>query len=279
MSLSIKNILFCSVVLFGCQNNQSAKTYDSNDTTANDTVAIQQISSNSERTAKLGFSHFSQKKHKENWTYSLTMDYPQNGGEFIVHSIQEWINEQLGGTYSGNLEDTQELFNNYSSLFLDEQIAVEEYICDIECEMNYTFQPIWETDNLITLACNTYWYGGGAHGSSSYFAVTFRKADGRRFGMDMILADANLQEELNNGLKIYFGVSTDEELNENLQVDELHNANNIPLPATNPWIDNKGIHLIYSQYEIACYAAGMPEVVIPISKAKKYLTSTILKEL
>lgn len=73
----------------------------------------------------------------------------------------------------------------------------------------------------------------------------------------------------------YFGVVTDDELMDNLQLNnELYNINNLPLPETDPWITKDGVFFSYAPYEIASYAAGAPSFVIPISKVKNHVTST-----
>lgn len=76
-------------------------------------------------------------------------------------------------------------------------------------------------------------------------------------------------------MKKYFGVVTDDELMDNLQLNnELYNINNLPLPETDPWITKDGVFFSYAPYEIASYAAGAPSFVIPISKVKNHVTST-----
>ena len=46
-----------------------------------------------------------------------------------------------------------------------------------------------------------------------------------------------------------------------------------PLPSTNPWIENDSVHFIYGPYEIAAFAAGMPECAFPYSVMEKFLTN------
>ena len=46
----------------------------------------------------------------------------------------------------------------------------------------------------------------------------------------------------------------------------------IPLPNTPPALTDKGISIIYQQYEIAPYAAGLPSFYIPYDKAADILT-------
>lgn len=80
------------------------------------------------------------------------------------------------------------------------------------------------------------------------------------------------QQELIEDPKKYFDVKTDKELVGMLLY--IDNVKNIPLPANEPALTKDGITLIYGQYEIALYLAGMPTVTIPYEKAKYLLKDT-----
>ena len=46
----------------------------------------------------------------------------------------------------------------------------------------------------------------------------------------------------------------------------------IPFPAWTPYPSEDGLVFTYQQYEIASYAAGMPEFTIPYADLRPYLT-------
>ena len=46
----------------------------------------------------------------------------------------------------------------------------------------------------------------------------------------------------------------------------------IPKPSITPCLVEKGVEIIYGQYEIATYMHGMTTFTIPFSKIEKYLT-------
>jgi hypothetical protein len=48
----------------------------------------------------------------------------------------------------------------------------------------------------------------------------------------------------------------------------------LPLPQAAPYFTKDGITFVYAQYEIACYAAGMPTFTIPYNKIEGILTSS-----
>lgn len=270
-------VLLVSGTLIGCQEGgKPDSTEVMTDSICLETTVVEKINYD------IQLSHVSMQEKVGIWTYTLEADYPVDGNELLTNNVREWMNELLGGTYMGDLSDTCSLFQHYVreySSVNDSEGDKEMAERGIECSTDYSFKQVWESEKLITFLCTVYWYGGGAHGSTGITGMTFRKSDGHRFGKEIFRTDAELQAELNSGLKKYFEVSTDEELDENLMVDELHGASYLPMPSSAPWIEKDGIHLMYGQYEIACYAAGMPAVVIPFDNAEKYLIATILKEL
>ena len=234
-------------------------------------------------TTELKTDSITYKKATPPFNYSVTADFPVNGNAALVRNIREWISESLGGTYQGELADTNALFSYYAEKYLNEQTENEDndfiqYMLEdsIECEQSYTFNLTWENDSLVTYTMSNYYYGGGAHGGYILLGATFRKADGRHIGWDMIRKDTDLNEDLKKGLKKYFEVTTDEELMEQLMLaDNWRDASSLPLPTTEPWIDGDGLHMIYQQYEICSYAQGMPSVDLSMERTKEVVTQTV----
>ena len=95
-----------------------------------------------------------------------------------------------------------------------------------------------------------------------------------------------MQPLLKKGLKEYFNeagddvIKTDKQLMENLQLSD-DAKGLIPLPAWMPCPDEKGkgLAFIYQQYEIACYAVGMPNFVLTWDELKPFLREDILEDL
>jgi len=130
----------------------------------------------------------------------------------------------------------------------------------------------YESNKVVTFTTWTYSYEGGAHGNTSFAPTTFVKATGKKLDFSIFknAECSELKAIIVAGLKQYFEVNTDKELKEMLF--DVSNLNDIPLPQTPPYFTKDGIVLVYAQYEIAPYAAGMPEITIPYAKAKPLLT-------
>ena len=145
-----------------------------------------------------------------------------------------------------------------------------------------------EDSTFVVFNDTEYAYIGGAHGGVfGWGGITFRFSDGsivKNFLKDNVLKD--MQPLLKKGLKEYFNenadekIKTDQQLMEQLMLPE-ESKGLIPLPAWTPSPDEKGKGLVftYQQYEIACYAVGMPSFVLSWEELKPFLKEDILEDI
>lgn len=132
------------------------------------------------------------------------------------------------------------------------------------------------TERFLVFDSQIYCYYGGAHGGvGGTGAITFDCATGRKVGRFLRAeATAALQPLIRRGLIQYYsqyGESiTDSELSERLQIQ----SPLIPLPSmtARPNAMGDSLVLTYGQYEIACYADGMPTFSVAVSDVEPYLT-------
>ena len=145
-----------------------------------------------------------------------------------------------------------------------------------------------EDSTFVVFNDTEYAYIGGAHGGVfGWGGITFRFSDGsivKDFLKDNVVKD--MQPLLKKGLKEYFNenadekIKTDQQLMEQLMLPE-ESKGLIPLPAWTPCPDEKGKGLVftYQQYEIACYAVGMPSFVLSWDELKPFLKEDILEDI
>ena len=145
-----------------------------------------------------------------------------------------------------------------------------------------------EDSTFVVFNDTEYAYIGGAHGGVfGWGGITFRFSDGsivKDFLKDNAVKD--MQPLLKKGLKEYFNenadekIKTDQQLMEQLMLPD-ESKGLIPLPAWTPSPDEKGKGLVftYQQYEIACYAVGMPSFVLTWEELKPFLREDILEDL
>lgn len=225
-------------------------------------------------------------------TYELRIDFPVvKNGEALSVALNEWISEQLGGTfgdaenadYSKVLADTAALIDYYSKKIFEgnqkefanmvnENPEVKEL--GISYYDSLVVEKLAEGKNWVTYTQQRDIYLGGAHGVAPYFGQTFRKSDGRRIGWDVFsdTSGEKFQQIIKEGLVEYFGVGSEAELGDYLMNEA--GVHYIPLPQCPPLFTAEGVSFVYNQYEIAAYAAGLPTFVVSYDKLQPFLMTT-----
>lgn len=211
---------------------------------------------------------------------SISIEYPANGDQALTESISAWICEQLGDSTHAYLHDITGLVSTTGTSILKQNEAeILDCIGDDEeagyC-MPYTYEcegkVCYEDETYITLYIKSYQYTGGAHGGADFYAATFRKADGHRMDWDLMegMSQKEIRQAIIKGLYTYFEVDNEPDLRDclmiftedGLDIDNLSLDEYLPLPQAAPYLTKEGVQIIYQQYEIACYAAGMPECTV-----------------
>ena len=114
--------LFAAVVLFSCgkkedKGGQPYAAVASDIEEVADTVSVDTV-------ANLPF--VTQEFKKKKGENKLEIEYPTEGNAILLDSIRTWINDELGGTYRGDLADGNKLFRHYAS-----QLGEDPDIADV----------------------------------------------------------------------------------------------------------------------------------------------------
>ncbi len=148
-------------------------------------------------------------------------------------------------------------------------------------EYEYSLTKIEDEPAYVVFQSQDYIYMGGAHGGvGGDGCLTFDKMNGH-FVKTLIESEkaAQMQPLLEKGLMEYFTAAgetmTAEELRGNLFIE----GDIIPLPAWQPYPTKDGLVFTYQQYEVAPYAAGMPNFVLPYAEVEPFLTEDAAKML
>ena len=213
--------------------------------------------------------------------------------------IGSYEEERLFPAYEGDTGKTDLLLEYYRSKALESigkqsQEDYDERVASIEendgltegqrkeildempgWEYEFNLLKARETDKYVVFQSQDYVYLGGAHGGvTGRGGLTFDKKDGllvEKF-LDPACLDA-IQPLLRKGITQYFTADGEMEITQ----EELDNylfleSGVIPFPAWTPHPAEDGLVFTYQQYEIASYAAGMPEFTIPYEDLLPYLT-------
>lgn len=216
----------------------------------------------------------------------LIVDYPYCSNAILQNALCEYINETLGGSYDGSLEDGQQLVDFYGKIFKSELIKKHTEQSQELSEDNLNgfsksvvIKKDYETDKLITFTVTEEIYLNGAHGMHYGYGQTFRKTDGRRFNTEMMcnLDTQGIHDIIKEGLRQYFSESYNEPINDESLKNCILTDKDIeylPMPEYSPYITADGILFGYQPYEISFYAAGMPSFIVSFNDIMPYLTQT-----
>ena len=123
-------------------------------------------------------------------------------------------------------------------------------------------EMVYLDERYLSYRIEEYTYSGGAHGSTKVSVGTLDRETGSQltlndvFGKDGLAA---LETELRKAVVAKIG-------EENIQYPVK--------PIENFYLAADGWHFVYNEYEIACYAMGVIEVVVPCSLAHRFLRLT-----
>lgn len=203
------------------------------------------------------------------------MEYPNDPSAPLTTAVLTFINKFFGETYEGNVANVQHMADFYGNKSFEEfakQAKEEKPAGDMKYECSGEVRKSYESDKNVSFTANLYQFEQGAHGINFSETATFNKQTGKQFTAEMIKDHKSeaFQELLREGLRKYWEVKTDTELEEHLIEVKV---NSLPLPTTTPYLTKEGMALTYNQYEIASYADGMPTAVIPFNKLKDILTA------
>jgi len=259
----IGTILLCLIAGLGVYftSNRIQSQYDEEVGTDTVTVDTSVMTEVIETIPKFSVNQLSKSEGKS----LLKIDFPKCSNSVLEQNILEWINEQLGGTYEGDLKDHDAMFNHYASQLGTIDEGYGEY-------SKTTLTKAYEDDFVVTYQDDSEFYSGGIHGIGAVSGKTFRKSDGKLFSNSFITF-YKLRDQAVCGLKRYFGVSSDSELLDRLQI-EGGSLEELPPPSNDPWIMSDGVHFLYTPYEIASYADGSPTFTVSIENIKPAVNAT-----
>ena len=198
-----------------------------------------------------------------------------------MQALMDYYGEQLSGVLAAasDFEYTERIEGIMESTTLSDSEKAD-YVRNIgKWAFDYSLKKVAETDRYIVFKSEYYVNYGGTHGGIlGAGPLTFSKQDGHLVG-DFFEpgSAAQMQPLLREGLLDYFGPRMD---GTGLDLDvflSLPEGGAVPLPAWAPQPVADSLHFVYQQYEIAPYAAGMPEFSLPVGQLKDFLTDDAVK--
>lgn len=207
------------------------------------------------------------------------IDFPVSGDAQLVKSVKEYIYSYCNSPYKENQEGQAfaDEVANISAQGLDGE-GMEE---DAEFSSTTKLTKQFENDAYVTYSALSSEYTGGVHGNYGISGATFDKTTGKKI-TNFLKNDGwdNIQDQVAKALCKYFMVNEIEDLKDqldNFDYDPATKKFKIEQSSTEPFIDNDTLIFLYQPYEIACYAAGAPEVKIALKDIKAQLSDETSK--
>ena len=264
--------LLAIVVAFSsCKNGRSWFGGSSADTLCTDTYKFDKVDSTAERVVEV----------------KIEADYPAAITGPLSANVASWIRSNIGKDNTTLAPDTmngQKVVDFFGKQIFDSYAGEEVY----PSSMSYiaSAKLVCKRRNYVSYVLNVYEYTGGAHGMTAVSGATFSQIDGRQYGWELLkdTAKTGFHKLMKKGVRKYFssnvakGEITDEELCGMLLLNidgapgTAQQLDRFPLPSNPPYFTRKGVNFVYSSYEIAPYAAGIPAFVIDFEDIKDYLS-------
>lgn len=223
-------------------------------------------------------------KEHENPNASIKIDaiFPQKfENQVVLQKIQDAIIEQLkpvGGRVNITQALQQAVQNYFEAYKKDmENATSEEVQGDMAFQYSYTSEKYIRVEfndhYLLSLMVWNYDFMGGAHGNTQADYLVFDLKTGNLLKtQDIFAANANVRTKLENLINEQF--RKDQKISAKTTLTEYGmNSDRIPLNE-NFFVTQKGIGFFYNAYEIAPYAMGQFEIIIPFEKLKPLLKPT-----
>jgi len=167
--------------------------------------------------------------------------------EIEVASIQEAI-----ASFKKGFHELQELYTDETSIW--------------EATINGVIS--YENASIITVELNTYIFTGGAHGYTSVRLLNFNKKMGSELENEELFKNStDFQKYAEAKFRNQENILQDIPIND---TGFMFDNNSFYLPE-NIGYTEKGLKLIYNQYEVASYADGTIELILPYDEIKKFL--------
>jgi hypothetical protein len=197
---------------------------------------------------------------------SVTYDKATGTNELskrINSKVEEAILETLGITdkkisLEAILEDFNTEFVNFKKDYPEDTEPV--WVLRIETELSY------QSQDIITIAISTYEFEGGAHGNDQIKFLNLDAKTGFILSQNDIIDNSEAFIDI---AKAYF-LKNLENREENLKMEDFFFGEPFHLPE-NIGFSNEGVVLLYNVYEVASYAQGYTEFVIPFEAVEPYI--------
>lgn len=199
------------------------------------------------------------------------VSYPEFAGMDV--EVSRVVSKRIDAAVSlGNPESQGQSMEQIGKIFIQDYDDFKSEIPDAFGGWHYTAKVEVEvlTDSLLSLSVHDEYYTGGAHGGSGVYFINIDPRTGDEFTLDNFFKpgyNEALTELGNQVFRQMRNLSDTSSLSENyfeFPEDKFQLNKNYGFT-------QEGVVFFYNSYEIAPYAAGPTEVVIPYKDVKEWI--------
>ena len=197
--------------------------------------------------------------------------YPEFAG--MQPEVSSIVRKKIDAAVSlGNPESQGQSMEEIGQIFIKDYDDFKTEIPDAFGGWHYTAKVDVEvlTDSLLSLSINDEYYTGGAHGGSGVYFINIDPRTGEEFTLDDLFKPGYDDALTNLGNKIF---RQTRQLSDTSSLSE----NYFEFPEDkfqlnkNYGFTEEGVVFFYNSYEIAPYAAGPTQVLIPYKDLKEWI--------
>jgi len=191
--------------------------------------------------------------------------------ETINTALREEIISVLSFTEDKTIDSADKAIQSFTDSYKE---LKNKFPDEVQWEATIDGEVIYEDENIITLMLNSYSFTGGAHGYASASYLNFDKKSGAELENWELFNDLDgFQSFAESKFRVQEKIPQDSNINATgfmFESDSFHLPNNIGYTLD-------GLKLIYNQYEVASYADGPIELILPYSEINPYLERKVKK--
>jgi len=198
--------------------------------------------------------------YKRNLLLSYKIEYPQ----LFSDKFQKYLNKINEFYKAKALELERECYE------ISFKIAIEQYEYSVrndlpirKFEIILNYEITFNQDCVVSLYFDKYQYMGGAHGSTIRYSDTWNIQSGNRIMLyNMFTPTVKYIEYILLGInrQIEIQLNTDENF---MYFDNYERKVFMSFDINNFYLTKYGVVIYFQQYDIAPYASGIPEFMIP----------------
>jgi hypothetical protein len=186
--------------------------------------------------------------------------------ETVNYALKEEVVSLLAFEEEQQPEDIPEAVSSFRNGF--EKLQIEFPDETVPWEADIEALVTFENKELLSISLNSYIFTGGAHGYGATRFLNFKKKSGQEVDNSELFKNQKIFVEFaEDQFRIQHNIPPDQPIN---STGFMFERNEFYLPENIGFTEN-GLKLLYNPYEVASYADGTIELLLPYREIAKYL--------